>query len=113
VRCPLFIVRDLVTATGSPWSPVERLVALGIADHMNGAGEAWPSQRAVAAWTGYSLRSVQEALGRLTGPGGIFDEETGGSRKGKRRTVSHYRLRAAAPHAIGTTAEAPPIWWTG
>lgn len=101
---PLFAVRDRVTAPESPWSPVERLVALALADHMDADGVCWPSQRALATWTGLGLRAVQAALARLTAPAGLFDEETGGSRRGERRSVSRYRLRTVAPRAAVTIA---------
>lgn len=90
---PLFTVRDRVTGPDSPFSPTERLVALCLGDHMNLEGEAWPSLRTIASWTGLGMTSVRTAVDRLCdGEGRMFDRERGGARPGARYEVARYRL---------------------
>jgi len=94
-RLALFRVRDLVTGAGSPFSPIERLVAFCVADHMNGAGTAWPSRRAIAAWTGLGPTAVRAALTELCGDGpkGLFVVTPGGATDGDRYRSNVYRIR--------------------
>lgn len=94
--CALFVVRDLVCGNGSAWSGVERMTALALGDHIGGRGEAWPSLRRLAAWTGFDKSTIIRALGKLTGPGGIFDVRRGGSLRGGRRLANVYSLRPVA-----------------
>jgi hypothetical protein len=98
-RIPLFVVKDLVTARGSPWTPPQRLVALAIADHMNQTGECWPSARALATWTGLHRLTVLKIIESLSGDGplAIFDLDRGGSRRGSKRTSNVYHLKATLP----------------
>jgi hypothetical protein len=101
-KAPIFTVRDVVTARGAPYKPVERLVALAIADHM-GSGDApaaWPSIRTIAVWTGLHRATVVRALEVLCkGPGALFELVAGGSPLGGARASNTYRLRAAVPVA--------------
>ena len=46
-------------------SPVERLVLVAIADHVNDSGSCWPSKRRLSDLTGYSERTVQRSLSSL------------------------------------------------
>jgi hypothetical protein len=86
-------VKDLVTVEGSRFNTNERIVALAIGDHLSDTGEAWPSVRALAAWTGLCTRSVERCVLSLTGPAGIFDLVPGGSVAGGQRRANTYRLR--------------------
>lgn len=96
-RGPLFTVRDLVTGEGSPFSSVERLVALCLADHANKDGQAWPSRRTIEAWTGLGHSAVFDALQALcVGEHAIFDLEAGGARPGGRYRANVYTLKADA-----------------
>ena len=107
-RSALFRVRDVVTAAGSRYLPVERLVALALADHMNGtSGEAWPSVRTLATWAGVHDATVKRVLRVLCGAGepsraavgavALFDHVPGGSPAGGKRQSSTYRLKATLP----------------
>src|SRR5258708_4393039 len=93
-RLALFSVRDAVTASGSPWTPPERLVALCIADHMNGDGFSWPSQRAIATWTGLHRATVIKILQVLcgAGPRALFSRTGGPTKAGDSRASSRYQL---------------------
>ena len=90
---PLVRVIRAVCYEGSPFSLVERLVALAIAAHMNRAGESWPSHRCLAGWTRASERAVRRAVHRLCGENGLFETVVGGARKGARYASTRYRLR--------------------
>jgi hypothetical protein len=78
----------------SDWSPTERLVALVIADSLDGSsGVAEIGQRLIASRSGLGRRTVQRAIDRLTGPGGVYTAESGGAEPGSERTRSRYRVR--------------------
>lgn len=92
-NAPLFVVRDLVTGIDSPFTPVDRLVALCVAHHMNLEGEAWPSLQRICDWTALGLTSVRTSLDRLCeGEGRVFDRERGGARTHDRYARSRYRV---------------------
>ncbi|MBX3267180.1 MAG: helix-turn-helix domain-containing protein [Acidobacteria bacterium] len=55
--------RDLVWA--ADLGPVEKLVALCIAEHANRLGECFPGQRRIARLTGFSEKTVSRALQKL------------------------------------------------
>lgn len=102
-RLPLFAVRDRILEAGPPpagYSPTQRLVALAIADHMGDKAEAYPSRRALEAWTGLGHTAVVEALRVLcpgesdppSGPKALFKRTRGGALKGSRYTANTYQL---------------------
>lgn len=102
---PLFEVADAVLRTErSAWSPSERLVALAVADCMGPNGQAYPSVSLLATRTALGRRTVQRALARLTGLGGLFREDTGGSTADGGRRASIYTL---APSAMMAQVPAP------
>ena len=45
--------------------PALKAVLIGIANHANPQGEAWPSKQRLALYTGYSERQVQRAIQEL------------------------------------------------
>jgi len=80
----------------SKWTAPERLVALAVADCMDAEGSAHPSVALIASRTRLGRRTVQRALAGLSGPNGIFAEQTGGSSAEGGRTSSVYRLLTRA-----------------
>lgn len=99
---PLFEVRDIVTAMGSPFTSAERWVAVMLADHINAhTREAWPSIRRLAALTALSQASVKRALARLVdGPLALFEKRPG-ARVGI--DPSRYVLRPPSSRGAGLT----------
>lgn len=90
---PLLLVRDAVTGHDSERSPVERLVALAIADHMGTKDTSWPSYARLAAWTGLGMTAVRAAVATLcTGPDAVFYRVEGGARPGQRYASNRYTL---------------------
>jgi hypothetical protein len=80
---------------GTSLTPTEKLVAICIAAHMNReTGEAFPSDERVARETGFSARTIRNAIPVLI-ERGIFIASRGGSRVGEKRAVSRYRLGTA------------------
>ncbi len=98
-RLPLFVVREAVIAARSPWSSTERLIALLIAGFMDKKGHGWPSVGLLSEQSRYGRRTVQRALARLCGPGGLFIKRQGGSTRGGRRRASEYHLATRASMA--------------
>jgi hypothetical protein len=94
---PWCVVRDLVLRdAGAPWSPAERLVAVVLGDCLDEAGSARPSVALVVSRSALGRRTVQRALVRLCGPGGIFIEAEGGSTPEGGRLASVYTLSTRA-----------------
>jgi hypothetical protein len=91
-RHPAFSVSHLVLAEDAPWSPIERLVALAVSSFMGTQGTCYPSIARLVECTGLGRRTVQRAVDRLTGPGGIFVETPGGSDAAAGRRASVYTL---------------------
>lgn len=89
MTAPMFrAVMSMVTSPGSPWTWTERLVAIAVADQLDLSGNGrWPETRALALYTGLSVRCVQRAIGRLTAPDGVFTrmEAPDGNRFGRLR----------------------------
>lgn len=62
---PVVIVKDYILTPGCKLSPSARLVALAVADRMNGAGESFPGYEDIARRTGVSQRHVGACLREL------------------------------------------------
>lgn len=58
--------------------PALKAVLIGIANHANPQGEAWPSKQRLALYTGYSERQVQRAIQDLVALGLIDVRERNG-----------------------------------
>jgi len=79
---PLFAVIDLVMRPGSPWTPAERIVAVCVGNHMDEAGEAWPSAKRIRECTGLCRTAVRRALRALcSGPAAVFERTPGYGRE--------------------------------
>jgi hypothetical protein len=86
---PLFAVIELVMRAGSPWTTCERMVAICLANHMDGDGEAWPSARRIRECTGLSKTRVRAALRALcSGSEAVFEC----LKRGIGRETGRYRL---------------------
>ena len=70
-----------------PKDPTERMVLLAIADHCNGAGEAYPSMIGIATKACLTERGARNVVRRLEA-GGWLETRVGGGRGGK----SNYRV---------------------
>jgi len=104
---PLVRVIRAVCRKGSPFSSVERLVALAIASHMDRAGsKAWPSVRRIREWSGLGRTAVRSAVRRLAGKRGLFLRGPGGARPGSRYESPTYELREdLPPEGVATRPE--------
>jgi hypothetical protein len=90
---PLVTVVEAVFSAESPFSGIERAVAVAVAKHVNGEGAAWPSVRRIVECSGFKETVVRAALARLCGEGAVFEREAGGARAGARYAAATYRLR--------------------
>lgn len=87
---PLQIVTKMVIASTLP--PTAKWVAVAIASHINrGTGEAYPSDACIARETGYSERTVRDAVHLILNTG-ILKATRGGSLLGGKRQSTRYRL---------------------
>lgn len=93
---PFIRLLEHVSRPGSPFTPLERLVAITVGSHMDDAGLAWPSVRRVCERTGLGRTAVRNALDVLCdGPAAVLERVVGGTDPGGRPRASEYRLRAA------------------
>lgn len=74
----------------------DRLVLLALVEHANSDGEAWPSQRRLARYTGYSVRTVRAALKALETSELILREARGNGRGGRATDMVRLRIPKAA-----------------
>ena len=61
-----------------PTRPLLKFVLVGLANHANPRGEAWPSVDRLSRYTGFSTRSIQRALSELVKIGLVRVEEKPG-----------------------------------
>jgi hypothetical protein len=80
------VVLELAWCEGSPWTPVERAVALVIARCFRQKSEAFPGLKHLADCTGYNWRTVQRAAATICKPGKkqIFQRQRRHTRNGSR-----------------------------
>ena len=97
----------LVTSESGPANPTTRHVLLTLATHVNREGQAWPSQKILAAETGLTERSICVHL-KLAVDEGWLNRATHGNGKGWRNHIYTITLpsiatepRSAASHPEG------------
>jgi hypothetical protein len=88
---------------GSTLSPVQKSVALAMADHMNydTLGDAYPGPALIAGETGWEIRTVKRALKELVRLGWLVQVRKGGSTKHSPRLASVYQ--GSVPTTDGRT----------
>jgi DNA-binding transcriptional regulator YhcF (GntR family) len=79
------VIRD------APLDSTAKAVAWALDSRMNGHGECWPSKAQLAGDTGYSARTVDQAVNRLELAGYVTVKRGNG-----RGHPNHYRLRNPA-----------------
>lgn len=100
----LQIVTEFALASTLP--PTAKLVAVAVAFHINrGTGEAFPSDRCLARETGYSERTVRDAVHAILETG-ILSAKRGGSVRGGKRQSTRYRV--GTPEAVSAVNRKDP-----
>lgn len=66
-------------------TPAAKLILVGIANHANDAGEAWPSRELLATYGNCSIRSVSRHIGELTDLGELEVFQNEGPGRSDRR----------------------------
>ena len=105
-----------VIAKSCTLQPLDRLLALAIAEHVNREGEAWPSLRRLVEITGIKRSRVVEGLKTLTeGPDALFYKDWKRSKTKGRRSVTYvfvdspaaFATARATGHRVATNPAVP------
>ena len=70
-----------------------KLILVGIANHANDAGEAWPSRELLAGYANCSVRSVTRHLSELVDLGELIIDKNGGPQLSRHRP-NHYQIQS-------------------
>lgn len=96
-RGPTFTILQRVIAKTCTLQPLDRLIAIAIAEHVNREGEAWPSIKRLMASTGIKRSRVVEGLQTLTdGANALFYKDWNRSKINGRRSLTYVFVESPA-----------------
>jgi DNA-binding Lrp family transcriptional regulator len=104
-------LRDAVWQNGPP-DPTQRFVLMSLADRADDEGYCWPSHNDTAKRTGYTRRTVINAMKKLEADGWITSEvryKRGHERTSNGTRINAKRLLGSELNSLGSEPNAPQV----